>query len=87
MPPAKKQAVEPKLIEIKVSRGYGIKINLGNYESADTHVSESETWDVTGLPEDEVDALRAQRSEDLETRLRGHLADNGDFLESLKNED
>ena len=49
-----KETVAPKLTELKVSYSVGVKANLGNYENADAHVSRGETWDVTGMTEEEV---------------------------------
>ncbi len=39
----------PKPVSVKVSYSLGLKVNLGNYESADFHVSETQEWDVTGI--------------------------------------
>lgn len=86
-PRAKKaDPVMPKLVEVKVSRSYGVKINLGNYESADAHVSQTETFDVTGVDEEVVDKLVDAVKSNLEETLQGELAEQGAFLESLKND-
>lgn len=42
--------------EIKVTYSVGIKVNLGNYESADFHLSEGHTLDVTGMSDEDIAA-------------------------------
>lgn len=62
-------ATEPKLIELKVSYSVGVKANIGNYESADAHVSRGETWDVTGLTEEEATKFYNDRVQALHVEL------------------
>lgn len=61
--------VEPKLTELKVSYSVGVKANIGNYESADAHVSRGETWDVTGMTEEQATKLYNDRVAVLHTEL------------------
>ncbi len=60
---------EPTLVEVLVDYSAGVKANLGDYESADIHVSESERWDVTGLGDEEVEHLRNERYDLMKERL------------------
>lgn len=62
-------AAEPKLIELKVSYSIGVKANLGNYESADAHVSRGETWDVTGMTEEDATKLFNDRQAAMHAEL------------------
>lgn len=70
MPPKK---TDPKMIEVSVSVSYGVKANLGNYESGDAHVSRSEKWDVAGLTSEQIDAFWSERyrvlSEEMSERI------------------
>lgn len=62
-------AKEPRLIELKVSYSVGVKANLGNYESADAHVSRGEVWDVTGMSEEDATRFYNDRVAALHTEL------------------
>jgi len=68
MAPAKTSAPKavPTPTEMSVSFSFGTKINLGNYESADVHVSRSERWNVEGLSEEEICAHYDARYEVLQ---------------------
>lgn len=66
---AKEEIIEPKLTEMTVSYSVGVKANLGNYESADTHLSRTERWDVSGLTEDGASTFYNERYEALRRDL------------------
>lgn len=59
----------PKLLELKLSYSLGVKANLGNFESADAHVSRGETWDVTGMTEAEAKGFYDGRIAALHTEI------------------
>lgn len=60
----------PKQTEVRVTYSTGVKCNIGNYESADAHLSEGETWDVSDLDtQAEVDAFVGDRLAVLKERL------------------
>jgi hypothetical protein len=61
------------LTEIKVSYSVGYKKNMGNYQSADIHLSESETYDVSTLDADASEKLSEARYEALRVRLDTRL--------------
>lgn len=63
MPPKKTTNVSQSTgpLEINISVSYGVKANLGNYESADAHVSKSEKWSTEGMTLEESDALYQER--------------------------
>lgn len=74
--PAKKQTPEPIMTEVRISHSMGVKCNLGEgtYESADYHVSESETWQVPEGMDDHdvqtfVDGRRAALEEKISDRI------------------
>lgn len=56
-------------IEKKVSYSVGMKVNVGNYQSVDVHISESDTFDVSDLSPQEVDDMAVARY----NYLRGKL--------------
>jgi len=62
--------------EVRVSYSYGIKANLGqgSYESADIHVSKSETWNVEGVATARVDKLWQDRYDALKEEI-DHLVE------------
>jgi hypothetical protein len=66
--------VEAPLTEIRVSYSVGFKKNMGNYQSADVHVSESETYDVSGLDTDTARTLSDERYEVLKERVDERLS-------------
>lgn len=61
----------PKLEKLEISYQLGIKANLGNFESGDIHVARSETWDVEGMSQEDIDALYEARRRELKTELDG----------------
>lgn len=64
------------LTEIRLSYSIGMKVNIGNYESVDVHISQSETHDVS---ETEADPLRQERylllKEDVDRKLIESVAE------------
>jgi hypothetical protein len=69
----------PKMTEARVSYSTGVKANIGNYESADAHLSESETWDVSDIDPEDVEAFVAARLRTLKLRLMDAI--NGEYRE------
>jgi hypothetical protein len=65
----------PKQTELKVSYSIGCKVNLGNFESADVHLSTSETWDVTDQTDDEISLFEARRYVELHKLLGPRIED------------
>ena len=59
----------PKQIDINLSYSFGAKKNLGNYESADFHLSRSERWDVSDLDDEEVSKFYAERVEHVQEEI------------------
>jgi len=59
----KKPSYTPPMTEARLSYSYGLKMNLGNYESADVHISRSETFDVSGMSDVDI-------ADFMETRYR-----------------
>lgn len=51
----------PTPVDTNISFSFGCKVNLGNYESADVHMSMSERWNVEGFDEAAISQLRADR--------------------------
>jgi len=66
-----------KVTEINVSYSVGLKVNLGNYESADFHLSESHRLDVSNdTPGTETDLANAVR-EEIAQRLNDEVVARG----------
>lgn len=59
----------PEQTELTVSYSIGTKVNLGNYESADVHLSETERWDVRGMSPLEIDQFATDRYLSLHSKL------------------
>lgn len=57
----------------RVSYSVGTKMNIGNYESADFHISESIEFDVTGETDEEIDALAEHHYDSLRERVDERL--------------
>ena len=76
---AKPKPVVPPQTELSVSYSIGTKVNIGNYESVDTHLSRSEKYDVTGLSPEEIDKL-------WHTRYQALHDDLGELILAEKNE-
>lgn len=70
----------PELLEVNVSYSVGLKVNLGNYESADFHLSESHRIDVSDMtvnsPE-EIDAFVNEVRNEIATRLGEEIVARG----------
>jgi len=60
-------------IEHKISYSVGTKLNMGNYESADIHLSETETWEVQD--NNEAETLSQERFGVLRERLDSRLVE------------
>lgn len=63
--------------EIKVSYSVGLKVNLGDYESADFHLSEAHTLDVSGLDAEAVTALADEVRAEIAVRLGNEIVERG----------
>jgi hypothetical protein len=74
---AAKKAV--KQTELSVSYSIGTKVNIGNYESVDVHMSRSEKFDTTDMTAPEIDKLWHERYQELHNEL-------GDLVISEKEE-
>ncbi|MEM3008390.1 MAG: hypothetical protein QXU32_02360 [Nitrososphaerales archaeon] len=59
----------PQITELSVNVSLGVKANIGNYESADAHISRSERWDVTGLSLEEVNTFYWERFDEIKQQL------------------
>jgi hypothetical protein len=68
-PKTVKKTVTPTPVELRISYSIGTKVNIGNFESVDFHLSESESYDVTGMTVSEVEAFWNEREEALHERL------------------
>jgi hypothetical protein len=55
------EVVVPKITELRVTYSVGVKANIGNYESADAHLSRGETWQVEDLSLEDADTFYAGR--------------------------
>lgn len=62
-------AVNAEQTELRVSYSVGFKANMGNYESADVHFSEAETYDVAALSPEEIAGLSDERNTALREKL------------------
>lgn len=60
---------QPRLTAIRTSYSVGVKVNLGNFESADFRLSLDETWDVSDLTVDQTKALNKERYEYMRDEL------------------
>lgn len=75
----------PKQTEVKISYSLGAKLNMGNYEMVDIHVSESETWSVEDLPpEENVETLSRLRYEVLKERVSARVQADVDETRNSK---
>lgn len=74
--------MSPTQTEARVTYSIGVKVNLGNYQSADVHLSEGETWNVEGMSDDEVREFLATRWTDLHDRLGAQIEDEAKELRS-----
>lgn len=59
----------PRPTEMGVSYSVSVKSNIGNYESADAHISRSEKWNVDGLSSEDQEKLWKARYEYLKAEL------------------
>jgi hypothetical protein len=62
--------------EVRVSYSVGAKINVGNYQNIDIHVSETETWNVESETQEAIDTLSQTRYNDLKQRLDDRLSES-----------
>lgn len=62
-----------KQTEARLSYSVGAKVNIGNYESVDVHLSESEAYDVTELSQEEISLLTENRYLALKDKLDKRL--------------
>ena len=62
-------ATEPVMTELSVNYSAGTKVNIGNYESMDVHVSRTERWNVEGFSPVEVDDFFTARYEKLQAEV------------------
>lgn len=62
-------ATAPIQTELSVNYSAGTKVNIGNYESIDAHVSRSERYNVEGLSPEAIDQFYAERYEALQKEV------------------
>ena len=71
---------DPPMTEARISYSYGAKMNLGNYESADIHLSRAETFDVTGMSDEEIADFMQERhdllKEDVDEKVMDEYYNN-----------
>ena len=72
--PKKSETPAFTMTEVRVSYSMGVKCNIGDYESADYHVSEAETWVIPEGTDDHlvqefVDSRRAALEEKIDARV------------------
>lgn len=70
-----KEAQAPVLKEVTVAYRAAVKANLGDFENADLDISESETWTVTGLSAELVEAFVEDRYDVLKERVDEKVSD------------
>jgi hypothetical protein len=63
-----------------VSFSTGMKANIGNYESVDSHLSRTEEWDVSDMSPAEIDKLWTERYGRIKEQLDGMI--EHDYLET-----
>jgi len=73
-----------ELREITISYRASVKVNLGNYQSADVSESRSETWAVIDEPDEKVNAFIAARREALKKDIDGYVEDGYAELKGQK---
>lgn len=64
-----------ELKEVTISYRASVKVNLGNYESADISEHRAETWDVTGQPQDRVETFISERRDALKSIIDEYITD------------
>jgi tRNA(Phe) wybutosine-synthesizing methylase Tyw3 len=61
--------------ELKLSYSVGMKVNVGNYQSVDVHLSEARTFDVTGEDADAIDNLSITVYNELREKIDNRLTE------------
>lgn len=64
-----KPTSKPPMVEMNVNYSIGTKVNIGNYESVDVHISETEKYNVEGFSQAEIDDFWGERYAALHERL------------------
>lgn len=62
--------------ERSVSYSIGMKLNIGNYQSLDFHISESERFDPSGLTDTEIDDEATKVYKELKERVDAKLIES-----------
>lgn len=62
-----------QLVELTVNYNYGIKANIGNYESATVGLSRTEKWNTEGMTEEEIQKLYEERLTFLKTDIDARI--------------
>jgi hypothetical protein len=75
-----KSSVHPEQTKLIVTFSTGMKSNIGNFESVDSHVIRGEEWDVTGLDPHAIDRLWTERYGRIKEQLDGLV--EHDYLET-----
>jgi hypothetical protein len=73
----------PTLVQASVTYSAAVKANLGDFENADTAVTESETWNVEGLTPEQTEAWLADRYDVLKERVDERVTEF--YVEQSKN--
>jgi PHP family Zn ribbon phosphoesterase len=73
---------EPKLVQVAINYNAGVKANLGKYESGSCSDSETRTYNVEGMPEDEVDAFLVAQRVVMKERVDKYVEDGYEELHS-----
>lgn len=67
------QSHGPVMLRLRVSYSVGMKVNLGNYESCDLHLSEAHEYDTTGMSDKEIEDFRDETRSSIAQRLSDEI--------------
>lgn len=68
----------PELKEVKVGSSAGMKFKLANYTMVDLHGSQSETWDVSDMNDEDAEAFAEARAEHLRKLVGDRVANDAE---------
>jgi hypothetical protein len=66
---------EPKLLEVAFNFNMGVKADMGNYENTTGSWSETYRYGVEGLTPEEVESLRVDIVDKMESRISAAVAE------------